>query len=86
MSSTLLEPEIERQKQTIDRLNEEAYDNRYNNTALTEKLAQDALQLARKIHYQEGEAWALRNLGIAKAIQGKGEEALQHSSGGSPNL
>jgi tetratricopeptide (TPR) repeat protein len=78
MSSTLLEPEIERQKQTIDRLNEEAYDNRYNNTALTEKLAQDALQLARKIHYQEGEAWALRNLGIAKAIQGKGEEALQH--------
>jgi hypothetical protein len=25
MSRTLLEPEIERQKQTIDRLNEEAY-------------------------------------------------------------
>jgi tetratricopeptide (TPR) repeat protein len=78
MSSAGLASEIERQKQTVDRLNEEAYDNRYNNTALTEKLAQDALQIARKIHYQEGEAWALRNLGIAKAIQGKGEEAIQH--------
>jgi tetratricopeptide (TPR) repeat protein len=78
MSSTGLASEIDRQKQTVDRLNEEAYDNRYNNTALTEKLAQDAIQIARKIHYQEGEAWALRNLGIAKAIQGKGEEAVQH--------
>ncbi len=78
MTSHPLQSEIERQKHTIDRLNEEAYDNRYNNTALTEKIASDALQLARKIHYQEGEAWALRNLGIAKAIQGKGDEAIQH--------
>ncbi len=77
-SITPVDPEIDRQKQVVDRLNEEAYDNRYNNTAITEKLAQDALQTARKIHYQEGEAWALRNLGIAKAIQGKGDEALQH--------
>ncbi len=78
MSTPVLQPEIERQQHTVDRLNEESYDNRYNNTALAQKLAEDALELARKIHYQEGEAWALRNLGIANAIQGHGDVSVQH--------
>ncbi len=69
-------PDVERQKSLVDQLNEQAYEQRYNNTDLTYKLAEDALELARKISYQAGEAWALRNRGIAKAIKGDSEGAV----------
>ncbi|MCS7189097.1 MAG: tetratricopeptide repeat protein [Bacteroidia bacterium] len=72
--------ELERQRNLVDQLNNQAYDERYNNTSLTLKLAEDALTHARRIHYTEGEAWALRNLGIGNAILGNAEKALEYLS------
>lgn len=68
--------DVERQKSLVDQLNEQAYEQRYNNTDLTYKLAEDALALAQKIGYKAGEAWAFRNRGIAKAIKGDLEAAI----------
>ncbi|GIV23720.1 MAG: tetratricopeptide repeat protein [Bacteroidia bacterium] len=70
--------DVTRQQKLVDELNSQAYEERYNNTALTLKLAEDALQKAQAIHYTEGEAWALRNLGIGHAIQGRLEEAEKY--------
>lgn len=73
--STLPVPELERQQKLVDELNIQAYDERYNNTQLALQLAQDALKKAEALHYAEGKAWALRNIGIAQAITGEYEEA-----------
>ncbi|MCX7606993.1 MAG: tetratricopeptide repeat protein [Bacteroidia bacterium] len=67
--------EVERQRRLVDELNAQAYDERYNNTTLSLRLASDALEKARALAYVEGQGWALRNLGIAHAILGHLEEA-----------
>lgn len=68
-----LTSDIERQRELIDQLNAQAYEERYNNTELTLKLGLDALAKARAIKYPAGQAWALRNIGIAYAISGRPE-------------
>ena len=73
--SAIPTPELERQQKLVDELNAQAYEERYNNTQLTLQLAQDALKKAEALHYEEGKAWALRNIGIAQAIVGNYEEA-----------
>lgn len=73
--STLPASELERQQKLVDALNTQAYDERYNNTQLALQLAQDALKKAEALHYEEGTAWALRNIGIAQAIIGNYEES-----------
>ncbi|MCS6790232.1 MAG: tetratricopeptide repeat protein [Bacteroidia bacterium] len=70
--------DIERQRQLVDELNSQAYEERYNNTQLALRLAQDALTKARDIGYTEGQAWAMRNIGIAHAISGHNEEAVKY--------
>ncbi|MEN2993198.1 MAG: tetratricopeptide repeat protein [Bacteroidia bacterium] len=67
--------DIEKQRQAIDELNARAYEERYNNTKLALQLAMDALSRAMDARYPEGQAWALRNVGIAYAILGESAQA-----------
>lgn len=74
--------DLERQRQAVDELNARAYEERYNNTELTLQLGFDALEKARALKYRLGQAWALRNIGIAYAISGRpqaGEAYLQEA-------
>ncbi|MCS7298282.1 MAG: tetratricopeptide repeat protein [Bacteroidia bacterium] len=70
-----LTTDIQRQRDQVDELNARAYEERYNNTELTLKLGLDALEKARAIKYRLGQAWALRNIGIAYAISGRPDAA-----------
>ncbi|MCS6895769.1 MAG: tetratricopeptide repeat protein [Bacteroidia bacterium] len=73
--SEFLTADIERQREVINQMNAQAYDERYNNTELTLRLALDAFEKARAIKYHSGKAWALRNIGIAYAISGRPDAA-----------
>lgn len=73
--SEILSADIQRQRESVDELNQRAYDERYNNTDLTLQLGLRALEKARAIRYPLGQAWALRNIGIAYAISGRPDAA-----------
>lgn len=73
--SDFLAIDAQRQREIIDELNNRAYEERYNNTELTLKLGLDALEKARAARYPLGQAWALRNIGIAYAISGRPDAA-----------
>ncbi|MGQ9863588.1 MAG: tetratricopeptide repeat protein [Bacteroidia bacterium] len=67
--------EIESRKKHIDELNEEAYEQRYNNPTLTLQLGKDVEKMAQEIGYRAGVGWALRNQAIGYAILGQAQEA-----------
>ncbi|MEN3040996.1 MAG: tetratricopeptide repeat protein [Bacteroidia bacterium] len=71
----LLKAEVQRQRELIDQMNAQAYEERYNNTDLALRIALDAFEKAKSIKYHSGQAWALRNIGIAYAISGRPEVA-----------
>lgn len=73
--SEILSADIQRQREAVDELNQRAYEERYNNTELTLQLGLRALEKAKAIRYPLGQAWALRNIGIAYAISGRPDAA-----------
>lgn len=73
--SDFLTADAQRQREIIDELNSRAYEERYNNTEITLRLGMDALEKARTARYPLGQAWALRNIGIAYAISGRPDAA-----------
>jgi signal transduction histidine kinase len=67
---------IAKSKQLVDSLNNLAYNSRRNNPRLSLEFALEAYKVSKEVNYDFGFAFAVHNVGTAKAVLGRFDKAL----------